>query len=267
MRRPRRRRRRRAAVAQVVGAVGHREDVAGVRPSPSPDVARCSASHAAEVVLLLGVGAPELHRLVLRRLQLDRRGSGVMPVPAGMSLPMMMFSLRPSSRSLLPSMAASVSTRVVSWNDAADSHESVASDALVMPMSSGRPSAGVLPSCTSAAVDLGEDPRSRPARRAGTSESPGSCTATRRSIWRTISSMCLSWIDTPWSRYTFCTSSTRYCCVSRMPLISRSSFGSLRGPLDERVAGLHLLAVARPSRLARVGTTCSSPRCRRRPRP
>ena len=34
-------------------------------------------------------------------------------------------------------MAASVSTRVVSWNDAADSHESVASDALVMPMSSG----------------------------------------------------------------------------------------------------------------------------------
>ena len=41
-------------------------------------------------------------------------------------------------------MAASVSTRVVSWNDAADSHESVASDALVMPISSGRPSAGRL---------------------------------------------------------------------------------------------------------------------------
>src|SRR5213076_583769 len=73
----------------------------------------------------------------------------IMPVPAGMSLPMMMFSLRPKSWSLLPSMAASVSTRVVSWKDAADSHESVASDALVMPMSSGRPSAGVLPSCTS----------------------------------------------------------------------------------------------------------------------
>ena len=57
---------------------------------------------------------------------------------------MMMFSLRPSSPSLRDSMAASVSTRVVSWNDAADSHESVASDALVMPMSSGRPSAGRL---------------------------------------------------------------------------------------------------------------------------
>ena len=38
--------------------------------------------------------------------------------------------------------------------------------------------------------------------------------------------MCLSWIDTPWSRYTFCTSSTRYTCVSRGPLISMSSFGS-----------------------------------------
>ena len=32
---------------------------------------------------------------------------------------------------------------------------------------------------------------------------------TRRSIWRTITSMCLSWIGTPCSRYTFWTSSTR----------------------------------------------------------
>ena len=52
---------------------------------------------------------------------------------------MMMFSLRPTRLSPRPSMAASVSTRVVSWNDAADSHESVASDALVMPISSGAP--------------------------------------------------------------------------------------------------------------------------------
>ena len=85
-----------------------------------------------------------------------------MPVPAGISLPMMMFSLRPSRQSLRDSMAASVSTRVVSWNEAAESHESVASDALVMPMSSGRPSAGCLPSCTSArlvsAYDLLVDP-------------------------------------------------------------------------------------------------------------
>ena len=53
-------------------------------------------------------------------------------------------------------MAASVSTRVVSWNDAADSHESVASDALVMPISSGRPSAGRLPSSTMRLVGLAE---------------------------------------------------------------------------------------------------------------
>src|SRR5436853_285300 len=45
-----------------------------------------------------------------------------MPVPAGLSLPMMMFSLRPRSWSRLPSMAASVSTRVVSWRDAAVRH-------------------------------------------------------------------------------------------------------------------------------------------------
>ena len=35
-------------------------------------------------------------------------------------------------------IAASVSTRVVSWKEAADSHDSVASDALVIPMRIGR---------------------------------------------------------------------------------------------------------------------------------
>ena len=68
---------------------------------------------------------------------------------------MMMFSLRPISWSRLPSMAASVSTRVVSWNDAADSHDSVASDALVIPISSGRPSAGRLALLDQRPVDLG----------------------------------------------------------------------------------------------------------------
>ena len=57
--------------------------------------------------------------------------------------------LEPSRPSFLPSIAASVSTRVVSWKEAADSHDSVASDALVIPISSGRPSAGRLPSATS----------------------------------------------------------------------------------------------------------------------
>ena len=121
-----------------------------------------------------------------------------MPVPAGISLPMMMFSLRPSSESLFDSMAASVSTRVVSWKEAAESQESVASDALVMPMISGRPSAGCLPSITSARLTSRytfESARS-PGRK---SASPGSWTAILRVICRTISSMCLSWIGTPWS--------------------------------------------------------------------
>src|SRR5215213_8998225 len=67
----------------------------------------------------------------------------LMPVPAGMSLPMMTFSLRPTRASDLAWIAASVSTRVVSWKDAADSHDSVASEALVMPMSTGRPDAAL----------------------------------------------------------------------------------------------------------------------------
>ena len=43
-------------------------------------------------------------------------------------------------------MAASVSTLVVSWKEAADRNESVASDALVMPSKSGWPTGGSLPS-------------------------------------------------------------------------------------------------------------------------
>ena len=66
----------------------------------------------------------------------------LMPVPAGISLPMITFSLSPSSESDFAAIAASVSTRVVSWNDAADSHESVASDAFVIPSSCGRAVAG-----------------------------------------------------------------------------------------------------------------------------
>ena len=46
---------------------------------------------------------------------------------------MMTFSFRPLRRSILPSSAASVSTLVVSWKEAADRNESVFSDALVMP--------------------------------------------------------------------------------------------------------------------------------------
>ena len=49
----------------------------------------------------------------------------------------MTFSLRPSSVSALPLTAASVSTRVVSWKEAAEMKERVCSEALVMPSSTG----------------------------------------------------------------------------------------------------------------------------------
>ena len=56
---------------------------------------------------------------------------------------MMMFSLRPSSSSRAPRIAASVRTRVVSWNDAAEMNDCVVRLALVMPSSSGSDVAGV----------------------------------------------------------------------------------------------------------------------------
>ena len=51
---------------------------------------------------------------------------------------MITFSFRPRSGSALLRIAASVSTLVVSWNDAAESHESVASEAFVIPSRTGR---------------------------------------------------------------------------------------------------------------------------------
>ena len=72
-----------------------------------------------------------------------------MPVPAGMILPMITFSLSPTNSSFLPLIAASVKTLVVSWNEAADKNESVASDDLDIPRSILLPSAGTLPSSLS----------------------------------------------------------------------------------------------------------------------
>ena len=60
---------------------------------------------------------------------------------------MMTFSFRPARTSVLPSIAASVRTLVVSWNDAADRNESVASEALVIPSSRGWPTGGLLAFC------------------------------------------------------------------------------------------------------------------------
>src|SRR5699024_8619630 len=52
---------------------------------------------------------------------------------------MITFSLRPMSLSERLLIAASVSTRVVSWKEAADSQDSVAREALVIPLTSAHP--------------------------------------------------------------------------------------------------------------------------------
>jgi hypothetical protein len=99
----------------------------------------------------------------------------------------------------VPRTAASVSTRVVSWKDAAEMNDSVASEALVMPSSTGLVAAGCsLRDCGNAvllehahAIDL------LAAQVAGIA---GSEISTLRSIWRMIVSMCLSLIFTPCRR-------------------------------------------------------------------
>src|SRR2546428_280633 len=121
------------------------------------------------------------------------------PVPAGISRPTMTFSLSPSSVSALPLTAASVRTRVVSWNDAAEMNERVCRLALVMPSRTGWACAGFLPSATTAALTSSSSILSTcsPWIR---SVSPGSSISTFCSICRTITSMCLSLMLTPWSR-------------------------------------------------------------------
>ena len=121
------------------------------------------------------------------------------PVPAGIRRPTITFSFRPMRLSVLPITDASVSTRVVSWNEAAEMNERVCSEALVMPCSTGWHVAG-LRFCT-AALAFASSNSSRsicsPARKV---VSPGSTISTFCSICRTITSMCLSLIFTPCSR-------------------------------------------------------------------
>ena len=126
-------------------------------------------------------------------------GSASSPVAAGISLPMMTFSLSPTRRSRLPSRAASVRTFVVSWKEAAERKDSVASEAFVMPRMTSSPLAGVPPSSLVFLFNRLRLPRS--------SSCPGSrlvepfdSIRTFFSIWRAINSMCLSLISTPWAR-------------------------------------------------------------------
>src|SRR5581483_7995514 len=57
-------------------------------------------------------------------------------------------SLKPRNLSTLPNVAASVRTRVVSWNEAAEMKLSVSSDAFVIPSKTGTASAGLPPFST-----------------------------------------------------------------------------------------------------------------------
>ena len=54
-------------------------------------------------------------------------------MPAGINLPTITFSLRPSRLSTFPLIEASVNTLVVSWKDAAETKEFVCNEALVIP--------------------------------------------------------------------------------------------------------------------------------------
>ena len=94
---------------------------------------------------------------------------------------MITFSLRPRRWSFLPRIAASVSTRVVSWKEAADKNEFVSSEAFVIPRRTGRDVAGTPPEITISllASVKSEMSISVPGRR---SVSPGSITRTLRSI-------------------------------------------------------------------------------------
>ena len=95
----------------------------------------------------------------------------------------------------MPSIEASVSTFVVSWKEAAERKDSVASDAFVIPRISGSNVAASsfffsFAFSRSSFVLSASSPGSRDV-------SPASITRTFFSICRTISSMCLSWMSTP----------------------------------------------------------------------
>jgi hypothetical protein len=121
------------------------------------------------------------------------------PVPAGISRPTITFSFSPTSLSRLPCTEASVSTRVVSWNDAAEMKLRVCRLALVMPSRIGSPLRRARPFGDRLVVDLVElglvDVLALQQRGIARIEDLHFW-----SIWRTITSMCLSLIFTPCRR-------------------------------------------------------------------
>ena len=196
------------------------------------------------------------------------------PVPAGIKWPQITFSFIPSSLSILPLIAASFKTFVVSWKEAADIKLDVCKAARVIPWriwvevaaTASRTSTGfksrrfnilfssrnlravtICPACI-----FWESPASTttflPQIRSFSSMnsslsttccsrkrvSPGSSICTLRIIWRTIISKCLSLIFTPCKRYTSWTSFTIYSCTAVGPLIAKISAGVV-APSDNGV--------------------------------
>ncbi len=96
-------------------------------------------------------------------------------------------------------MAASVSTRVVSWKEAAARKLLVLSDALVTPSRTVSAVAGSPPSARTWSLISSKSKRSTSSN-GSCSLSPGWSMRTLRSIWRTMISMCLSLMVTPWLR-------------------------------------------------------------------
>ena len=78
----------------------------------------------------------------------------IIPVPAGINLPIITFSFNPTKGSTLPLIAASVRTLVVSWNDAADRKLSVAKAALVIPNKAISPCASSPPNSLTLSLDV-----------------------------------------------------------------------------------------------------------------
>jgi hypothetical protein len=118
------------------------------------------------------------------------------PVPAEIKRPMITFSFKPERSSILPAIAALVSTLVVSWNDAAEMNESVDREALVTPSSKRFRRSRLQTILLISAHSLPELP---PLDLLASikRESPASVILTRLSICRTMVSMCLSLILTP----------------------------------------------------------------------
>ena len=95
---------------------------------------------------------------------------------------MMTFSLRPRRLSVLPLMAASVSTLVVSWKDDALMNDSVESDAFVMPSKQRLGHGGLAAARDHLLVLALERCASRPVSSTRKFVSPTSLMRTRRSI-------------------------------------------------------------------------------------